>query len=112
MSSRPKDGSLRFHHGWRRVRKPTVARSYVADRWVRPLAAVERRASRLRRARYTERMRWDRDYTSADVEDRRAEEGAGLGGGGGGAPVWLIFRLFSLFGWKGVLVGAVIAGAV
>jgi predicted metalloprotease len=57
-------------------------------------------------------MRWDRDYTSADVEDRRAEEGAGLGGGGGGAPVWLIFRLFSLFGWKGVLVGAVIAGAV
>lgn len=58
-------------------------------------------------------MRWDRDYTSADVEDRRAEEGAGLeGAGGAGLPVWLIFRIFSLFGWKGLVVGAVVAGAL
>jgi predicted metalloprotease len=58
-------------------------------------------------------MRFDRNYTSNEVDDRRAEEGAGVDvGAGGGLPVWAIFRLFSLFGWKGLLVGALIAGGV
>ncbi len=56
-------------------------------------------------------MRWDRNYTSSEVDDRRGEEGAGIGGGGG-VPLWGILRLFSLFGWKGILVGLVIAGVV
>ena len=60
-------------------------------------------------------MQWDRNYTSSEVEDRRSENGAGLGGfggGGGGGGLFLIIRLLSVFGWKGALVGLVIAGAV
>jgi predicted metalloprotease len=59
-------------------------------------------------------MQWDRNYTSSEVEDRRSENGAGLGGfgGGGGGGLGMIIQLLSIFGWKGALVGLVIAGAV
>jgi predicted metalloprotease len=61
-------------------------------------------------------MRWDRNYSSSEIEDRRSENGAGvdLGGGGmgGGGGLFLLIRALSIFGWKGVLVGIVIAGAV
>jgi uncharacterized protein len=58
-------------------------------------------------------VRWDRNYSSSDIEDRRSEGGAGLGGfGGGGGGLWLIVRILSMFGWKGLLVGLVIAGVV
>lgn len=66
-------------------------------------------------------MRWDRNYSSSDIEDRRSEGGAGLGGGfgsgfggfgGGGGGVYLLVRALSMFGWKGMLVGLIIAGAV
>jgi hypothetical protein len=59
-------------------------------------------------------MQWDRNYSSSDIEDRRSENGAGLGGfgGGGGGGAFLLIRLLSMFGWKGILVGLVIAGAV
>ena len=61
-------------------------------------------------------MRWDRNYSSSEIEDRRSENGAGLdlggGFGGGGGGLFLLFRALSIFGWKGVVVGLVIAGAV
>jgi hypothetical protein len=59
-------------------------------------------------------MQWDRNYSSSDIEDRRGENGAGLGGfgGGGGGGAFMLVRLLSMFGWKGILVGLVIAGAV
>jgi predicted metalloprotease len=60
-------------------------------------------------------MRWDRNYTSSEIEDRRGEGGAGidLGGDGlGGGGVFLLIRALSIFGWKGILVGLVIAGLV
>jgi predicted metalloprotease len=56
-------------------------------------------------------MRWDRNYSSSEVEDRRDEVAPDVGAGGG-LPLWGIVRLLSLFGWKGLLVGAVVAGAV
>jgi hypothetical protein len=52
-------------------------------------------------------MRWDRNYSSSNVEDRRGEGGVGLGGGG--VPIGGIISLLSMFGWKGILVGIVIA---
>jgi hypothetical protein len=56
-------------------------------------------------------MKWDRDYTSSDVEDRRGETGPMVGGGGGGGPpIGLIFWILSRFGWRGWLVGLVLAG--
>jgi predicted metalloprotease len=60
-------------------------------------------------------MRWDRNYTSSEIEDHRSEGGAGLdlgGGGFGGGGVFLLIRALSIFGWKGILVGLVIAGVV
>src|SRR6185369_15526221 len=55
-------------------------------------------------------MRWDRNYSSSNVEDRRGEGGAGLGGGG--LPIGGIISLLSMFGWKGILIGIVIALAL
>ncbi len=55
-------------------------------------------------------MRWDRNYSNPEIEDRRGEDYGG--GGGGGVPLGGILRLFSLFGWKGMIVGLVIAGVV
>ncbi|HTR53026.1 MAG TPA: neutral zinc metallopeptidase [Kofleriaceae bacterium] len=54
-------------------------------------------------------MRWDRNYSSSEVEDRRGDAPIA---GGGGVPLWGILRLFSLFGWKGTAVGLVLAGAL
>ena len=54
-------------------------------------------------------MRWDRDYSSSEIEDRRGEV---YDGGGGGVPVGGILRFASLFGWRGVLVGLLVAGAL
>jgi uncharacterized protein len=49
-------------------------------------------------------MRWDRGYNSDDVDDRRGERPAM---GGGGAPIGILFWLFSRFGIPGVLIGGV-----
>jgi hypothetical protein len=54
-------------------------------------------------------MRWDRDYDSPNVEDRRAEGGAGLGGGGG-IPLWGIMAIAGRFGWKGVVIALIVVG--
>jgi uncharacterized protein len=53
-------------------------------------------------------MRWDRSYTSSNIEDRRGEgfSGGGLGLGGGGGMN--ILGLLSMFGWKGILIGLVL----
>ena len=55
-------------------------------------------------------MRWDRNFSNDEVEDRRGD--APVDGGGGGLPLWGIVRFFSMFGWKGMLVGLVLAGAL
>ena len=55
-------------------------------------------------------MRWDRNYQSSNVEDRRGQGGVGLGGGG--VPVGGIIQLLSMFGWKGILIGIVLALAL
>jgi predicted metalloprotease len=52
-------------------------------------------------------MRWDRNYSSNEIEDRRGEGPVG----GGNLPLGIL-RVASLFGWKGVLVGLVVAGVV
>ena len=51
------------------------------------------------------RMRWTRGYSSDDVEDRRGEGPASAGIGG--APLGILFWLFSRFGLPGVLIGGV-----
>lgn len=48
-------------------------------------------------------MRWTRGYSSDDVEDRRSERSAGAGIGG--APLGILFWLFSRFGLPGVVIG-------
>src|SRR5215467_11783553 len=53
-------------------------------------------------------MRWDKDYESPDVEDRRSEGPPVEGGGGLGFLLPLAFR----FGWKGILVALVIYGGL
>jgi uncharacterized protein len=60
-------------------------------------------------------MRWDRNYESSNVEDRRSEGGAGLGGfggGGGGFPLWGILAIAGRFGWKGILVALILVGGM
>ncbi len=54
-------------------------------------------------------MRWDRSYRSSNVEDRRGEV---FSGGGGNVPIGGIISLLSMFGWKGILVGLVLALAL
>src|SRR5687768_5227319 len=51
-------------------------------------------------------MRWDRSHQSHDIEDRR---GHSFGGGAGGMPLGGIVNLLSMFGWKGMLIGLVLA---
>jgi predicted metalloprotease len=59
-------------------------------------------------------MRWDRNYDSSNVEDRRSEGGAGLGGlgGGGGLPLWGLLAVAGRFGWKGILVALLVVGGL
>jgi predicted metalloprotease len=60
-------------------------------------------------------MRWDRNYESSNIEDRRSEGGAGLGGlggGGGGFPLWGLFAIAGRFGWKGILVALILVGGL
>ena len=61
-------------------------------------------------------MRWDSGYNSNNVDDRRGEAGPGGGGfglgGGGGGGIFSLLRIFSMFGWKGILVGLIIAGVI
>ncbi|MDB4953028.1 MAG: hypothetical protein JWO36_597 [Myxococcales bacterium] len=59
-------------------------------------------------------MRSDRGYQSDNVDDRRGEGGAGGfgGGGGGGLGLFSLLRIFSMFGWKGIVVGLIIAGVI
>jgi uncharacterized protein len=52
-------------------------------------------------------MRWDRSHRSSDIEDRRGQRFGGFGGGG--LPLGGLIRIFSMFGWKGMLVGLVLA---
>jgi uncharacterized protein len=52
-------------------------------------------------------MRWDESHQSPNLEDRRGDRPQGAGFGGGG---WLLFSLFSRFGWKGLLIGGAILG--
>jgi predicted metalloprotease len=56
-------------------------------------------------------MRWDRGYSNPEVEDRRGE-GPTYGGGGGGGGGFALIRLFSMFGWKGMIVGVVLAAGL
>lgn len=58
-------------------------------------------------------MKWDEEGggDSNDVEDRRGQGSGGgsfAGGGGGAGGLGLAFGLFRIFGWRGLLVGAVI----
>jgi predicted metalloprotease len=55
-------------------------------------------------------MRWDRNYTSSNVEDRRGQGGVGLGGGG--LPVGGLINLLGMFGWKGILIGLVLVAVL
>jgi len=55
-------------------------------------------------------MRWDRGYSSSNIEDRRGETFSG--GGFGGAGAFGLIRLFSLFGWKGMLIGLILAAII
>lgn len=57
-------------------------------------------------------MQWDRNYTSSEVDDRRGESMPFGGGGMGGGGVFLLVRALSIFGWKGILVGLIIAAGV
>ena len=54
-------------------------------------------------------MRWDRNYESSNVEDRR---GSPVNAGGGGVPIGGLINLLSMFGWKGILIGLVLALAL
>jgi predicted metalloprotease len=55
-------------------------------------------------------MRWDRGHDSSNIDDRRGEGGLGLSGGGG-VPLWGLLALAGRFGWKGILIALVLAGA-
>lgn len=51
-------------------------------------------------------MRWDRNYTSSDIEDRRGDAPPSAGGPG----MMGLISLGSRFGWKGIIVAIVIGG--
>lgn len=58
-------------------------------------------------------MRWDRNYSSSNIDDRRGQSfgGGGLGGMGGAGAFGLI-RILSMFGWKGMLIGLILMGVL
>jgi predicted metalloprotease len=53
-------------------------------------------------------MRWDPSHESSDIEDRRSSSG----GGGGGIPLAGLLAIGSRFGWKGILIALMVAGAI
>jgi len=55
-------------------------------------------------------MRWDRNYNSSDIEDRRSE--GPTGGGGGGMGMFGLVSLLSRFGWPGIIIALLIGGVV
>ncbi|MEO7092703.1 MAG: neutral zinc metallopeptidase [Polyangiales bacterium] len=57
-------------------------------------------------------MRWDKGYSSNNVDDRRSEGPARGFGGGGGLGGLNILALAARFGWKGILVAVVIIAAM
>src|SRR5262245_47478772 len=90
-SASPGSNSVRARHTFHRA--PASARSRDGERLASPCG-----------------MRWDRDYDSPNVEDRRSEGGAGLGGGGGGFPLWGLMAIAGRFGWKGVVIALIVVG--
>ncbi|MBA2538111.1 MAG: neutral zinc metallopeptidase [Deltaproteobacteria bacterium] len=56
-------------------------------------------------------MRWDKDYRSPNVDDRRAS-GGGMRGIGAGLPLGSLLAVGSRFGWKGILIALVLVGAM
>ncbi len=56
-------------------------------------------------------MFWDKSHRSSNVDDRRAM-GPARGIGGGGLPLGSILAIASRFGWKGILIGIVVIGAL
>ncbi|MDQ3365385.1 MAG: neutral zinc metallopeptidase [Myxococcota bacterium] len=54
-------------------------------------------------------MRWDRNYRSPNLDDRRSASG-GRRGLGGGLPLGGILMVASRFGWKGIVVGLLLVG--
>lgn len=57
-------------------------------------------------------MFWDKNHRSSNVDDRRSMGPARGVGGGGGLPLGSILAIASRFGWKGILVGIVVVGAL
>lgn len=56
-------------------------------------------------------MFWDKNHRSSNVDDRRSM-GPARGVGGGGLPLGSILAIASRFGWKGILIGIVLIGAL
>lgn len=56
-------------------------------------------------------MRWDSNYNSNDVEDRRSERPA-MGGMGGGGGLFNILAIGSRFGIKGIIVALLVIGGL
>ncbi|MEQ1508320.1 MAG: neutral zinc metallopeptidase, partial [Myxococcota bacterium] len=54
-------------------------------------------------------MKWDRGHQSDDVVDARGRAAPARTSGGG---VFALFRIASMFGWKGIVVAALLVGAV
>jgi len=52
-------------------------------------------------------MRWDPNYRSSDIEDRRGDPAYS---GGGGVPIFGLLQLVSQLGWPGVLIALVVGG--
>jgi predicted metalloprotease len=50
-------------------------------------------------------MRWDKDYRSPNIDDRRAQRL-----GGGGLPLGALLAAGSRFGWKGILIALLLVG--
>jgi uncharacterized protein len=56
-------------------------------------------------------MRWDKDYRSPNVDDRRSQSPRGIGGVGG-LPLGSLLAVAGRFGWKGILVAVLVIGAM
>jgi predicted metalloprotease len=56
-------------------------------------------------------MRWDKDYRSPNVDDRRSSSPLGIGGGGG-LPLGALLAVAGRFGWKGILIAVLVVGAM